>query len=106
MLVKDLKLDNDLKTQLFIDKNGRVITGTYKALMKRYGVKGLSWSNMHKLRCSGGLTKEEHNFFKGINVETTIFNVANLREYGFFHIYPLILKKSNLLNNDLVMVEE
>jgi len=105
MKVKELKLDNDLKLNLFIDKYGRVITGTYKALMKEYNVKGLSWSKMHELTCDYGLTRTEKEFFNKIGVKTVIFNVANLREFGFFHIYPLILAESNLLENELIEIK-
>lgn len=108
MKVKELKLDNDLKQNLFIDKSGVVVTGTYKAIMKEYTIKGLSWSKMHELyikKEDGGLTRSENDFFKHIGVKPTVFDVANLRHFGLFHVYPLILAKSNLLETELKEVQ-
>lgn len=106
MKVKELKLNNDLKIPLYVTKEKEVITGTYKALMQKYHLKGLSWAKMHELRTVAPLSREEKLFFDEIKVSPTIFNVANLRKWGFFHIYPLIIAKTPLVECELKEIKE
>jgi len=63
--------------QNYLNKYGEVVTKTFAEL-------GTTWTkiNMYYAR---SVTKEEKEFLERYGLQTTIFNVANLREIG--HVY-------------------
>jgi hypothetical protein len=94
-------------TNLYVTQDGRVVTGTYKAIAKRFNIKTykFNWTYMHSLNSTYGLTKQEKLFFESIGFPPTIFNVANLREFGLFHVYPIPLSESKLKDKKIEVIE-
>lgn len=71
----------------FLGKDGCIRKLNLGQVKNAYGVKA-SWDRMHCLACDIPLNRGEKEFFEKYGLQPTIFNVANLREYGQVHLYP------------------
>ena len=68
----------------YLTKNGTV------ELLHHKQIKA-SWLQMHNAQVDY-VSKKEQDFLHKYGLKTTIFNVANLRKYGYVHLYPSFIK--------------
>jgi hypothetical protein len=65
----------------FLNLNGEIVTKSPKDL-------GTTWIVMNTIQTDYPMTKEEKLFLEKYGLQTTIFNVANLRHFGYIQLYP------------------
>lgn len=73
--------------KVFLHKNGFLIVATFKTLNEKYGIKGISWNNMHTLHRQS-TDSDVLKFLKKCGLLATIFHHDNLSYYGVTHLYP------------------
>lgn len=62
----------------FLNRHGQVVNKTLKEV-------GTTWERMNNVRVDY-VTKEEKEYLERYGLQTTIFNVANLRKYGYVQL--------------------
>lgn len=76
----------------YINKYGEIVNKSFKDIKKETGKK-ISWSLINNIQVND-MSKSEKIFLAKYDLQPNIFNVANLRVYGYIFLYPASISRA------------